>query len=247
MESIIFTTVIGSLVGIVGTGLGGYLAIKLVRPNNRFLGMLLGMTSGLMLAVVAFDLLPEALSIGGLWIEILGVLLGVAMMFIVESKVLSCNANSFKSTNKGNFLKTGALIGVGIALHNFPEGLAIGSGFMLTPQLGMTMALIIALHDLPEGIAMALPLKMSGMSNFKIFFLTLLTGIPTGFGAMIGGLLGSISDVFIALCLAIAGGAMLYITCGELIPNAKALHKGRASTIGIGIGFALGIFISNSI
>lgn len=244
MSNITVATLIGFLVGMTGTGLGGAVALSLVRPNTRFLGMLLGATAGLMLAVVCFDLLPEAYSIGGLGIELMGIILGIILVFIIEGILPKSNNSPYINKRKTNFLKTGILIGIGIAVHNFPEGLAIGSGFMLTSQMGIKMAIIIALHDMPEGIAMGTPLRLSGYSRLKVLLLTIISGIPTGIGAFIGAVLGSVSDTLIALCMSFAGGTMLYITCGELIPNAKTLHKGRASTIGLVLGFILGIIIT---
>ncbi|RKD31395.1 ZIP family metal transporter [Thermohalobacter berrensis] len=243
MNDVVIATIIGAIVGISGTGIGGIIALILTNHNKRFLSILLGTTSGLMLAVVTFDLLPESYEIGGLGTEILGIILGISLVFLLEG-ILPDSSKSIYSTGKGNFLKIGILIGIGIAIHNFPEGLAIGSGFMVTTSMGIKTSLVIALHDLPEGIAMGTPLRMGGYKKAKVLLLTLLSGVPTGIGACIGALLGSISDFFIALCLSFAGGTMLYITCGELIPNAKSLHRGRASTIGVVLGFILGMIIT---
>lgn len=221
MPNIFILAIIGSLVGVTGTGLGGLIALSIVRANNKFLSSLLGFTSGLMLALVTFDLLPEAFSIGGLFTEIIGILLGILTVILIED-FIPVFYKTYHKTNKSNFLKTGIILGIGIAIHNLPEGLAIGSSFMFTAQMGFNIALVIALHNIPEGIAMATPLRISGMSKIKVLLLTLLSGIPTGIGAFIGAVLGNISDFFISLCLAFAGGTMLYITCGELIPNAKS-------------------------
>jgi ZIP family zinc transporter len=65
-----------------------------------------------------------------------------------------------------------------------------------------------------------------------------------GLGAFIGAMLGEISQTFIAFCLAFAGGTMLYITCGELIPGSSNLHIGRTSSIGLILGFLVGLFIT---
>lgn len=244
MSDIFIITIIGTIVGVLGTGLGGVASLFIVRPNTRFIGVILGITSGLMLAVVCFDLLPEAYEISGLVVEILGIILGIVTILIIEDFFPSLDKGNYKKGYDVSLIRTGALLGIGIALHNFPEGLAIGSGFMFTPQMGTTMALVIALHDLPEGIAMSTPLRIGGSSKLKVVLLALLAGIPTGLGAFIGAMLGSVSDFFIGLCLSFAGGTMLYITCGELIPNAKTLHKGRASTIGLAIGFIFGIIVT---
>lgn len=246
MNSTLTITLIGTLVGVLGSGLGSIIAIKVIKPSDRIMGLLLGVTSGVMLAVVTFDLLPESYNIGGLWIEIAGVFLGMMIMFFIENLMYEHDPSSI-NRNSGNLLRAGILLSLGVALHNFPEGLAIGSSFIVNPSFGVTMAVVIALHDLPEGMAVSIPLKLGGMSNIKIFFLNLLTGIPTGLGALLGAILGNISTNLIALCLAFAGGAMLYITCGELIPNAKTLYQSKFSTMGIGVGFLLGMVIAGVI
>jgi len=237
-------TFIGALVGIIGTGLGGLISLFIVKPSSRFLGILLGITSGLMLSVVTFDLLPEAYEIAGLGTEMLGIFLGVGTVVFIEGLYPNNKHGNASQYSKEHFLRTGALLGIAIAIHNLPEGLAIGSGYMFASKMGITMAIIIALHDFPEGLAMAAPLRLSGSSALKVILLTILAGIPTGIGAFIGAFLGGISDFFIGLCLAFAGGTMLYITCGEMIPDAKSLHRGRASGIGIVIGFIIGIIVS---
>lgn len=242
MQDILAITILGSLVGVMGTGLGGVITLSLVRPNRQFLSILLGLTSGLMIAIVTFDLLPEAIQIGGLWVQILGLILGIIAVIVIEEFLPNLHKNSYGNENSG-FLKAGILVGIGIAIHNLPEGLAIGSSFAFASDMGMRMVIVITLHNLPEGMSMAVPLRIGGYSRTKVLLLTLLSGVPTGIGAFIGAILGNISDFFVALCLALAGGTMLYITCGELIPNAKALHNGRTSTIGIIVGFIFGMLI----
>jgi len=111
MSEILIVTIIGSMVGIVGTGLGGLIALSIVRPNTRFIGMVLGITSGLMLAVVTFDLLPEAYEIGGLWVEILGIVLGIIMIFIIEDFIPAPKRNLYSKVPSRDFFRTGALLG----------------------------------------------------------------------------------------------------------------------------------------
>lgn len=254
MSNIMWNTGIGFFVGIVGTGLGGALTLLLVNPNKKFLSFLLGSTGGLMLSIVAFDLLPEANELGGMWIEIIGIVFGIILVLFIENIYFhisrgnsSCGPKykTKKNSPHSALLKTGLVMGFGIAIHNLPEGLAIGSGFMLTQDMGIRIAIIIALHNIPEGIAMATPLRISGFSKIKIVLLALACGIPTGIGAFIGAFLGSISNALIAFCLSFAGGTMLYITCGEIIPSSKNFYKGRTSTIGVIFGFIIGIVIVN--
>ncbi len=107
---------------------------------------------------------------------------------------------------KGNntLLKTGIIVSIGLAIHNFPEGLAIGSGFEASMKLGLSLALAICLHDIPEGISMAVPMKNGGMKKTKVIFYVILSGITTGIGAFFGAIIGSISEQIIATCLSFA-------------------------------------------
>lgn len=243
LNNMIFSTVIGTAAGIIGTGLGGAFAFLLSNPSKRYLSTILSISAGLMLAVVCFDLLPRSFEMSGLGIGMAGTVFGVISIAFLQN-VLSGSDGQSKISKKKNYTQTGILLGVGIALHNFPEGLAIGTGFTTAQTFGLGLSLVIALHDIPEGIAMATPMRMGGMDRFKVVLSALLAGVPTGIGAFIGYLLGEISVVLISFCLGFAGGAMLYITCSELIPESRDLYKGRISGLGLVFGFILGIIVS---
>lgn len=250
MSRLVAVTIIGFLCGMIGTGLGGFLTILLKNPTKRFMAVLLGFTSGIMLSVVCFDLLPEAFKLGSVWLSFIGMSIGVGMIllideFLPEDMSLTKNARAGNEATYG-FIKSGILLGIGIAIHNFPEGLAVGSGFAANNSLGLGLAIVIGLHDMPEGVAMAAPLKMGGINKLRILLYTILAGIPMGLGAFIGEVVGELSPVFICICLSFAAGSMLFITCGELIPKSQSIYKGRISTIGMLIGIMSGIFISNA-
>lgn len=247
MQKFLYSSIIGASAGIIGTGIGGAMAFILDKPGKKFLSVLLGFSSGLMVAVVCFDLLPEAFEIGGLFYGLLGTILGVvAIMFCEE--LINKYRNRTKAGHPSNkYIQSGILIGIGIALHNLPEGLAIGSGFTARLSYGWKLALVIALHDVPEGVAMVTPMVIGGARPFKAFISAVIAGIPTGIGAMIGYLLGEISPLLICICLGFAGGAMLYITCNDLIPESRELYPGRVSTLGMIIGIIVGIFITSAL
>ena len=234
MKDIWIITIYGFMVGIVGTGLGGLISL-FIKDTNRILSFLLGLTGGFMLFIVTFHLLPESFILGGLFTTIIGIILGILLVILIE--------NNVESMVKNPLAKSSLLLGISIAIHNFPEGLALGSSFLTMSNLGPTLSLAMLLHNIPEGLSIAIPLKVNKLSPWKIVLYTILAGIPTGIGAFIGAYIGMISNMFISLCLSFAGGTMLYIICDEIIPNAKALHKGRASSIGIVIGFSIGIFL----
>ena len=88
---------------------------------------------------------------------------------------------------------------------------------------------------------MAVPLKSGGMKVTRVLFYIFMSGVTTGLGAFFGALVGQVSNKVIALCLAFAGGAMLYIVSGELLPEANSLHRGRVNTLGTIAGFILGL------
>ena len=91
---------------------------------------------------------------------------------------------------------------------------------------------------------MAVPMKNGGIKTSKVIFYVILSGVTTGIGAFFGAIIGNISQSIIAMCLAFAAGAMLYIVSGELVPESNKLYKGRMKAIGNIIGFILGIFSS---
>ena len=242
MGNILKTTLIGLFFGTFGTTIGGIIGVKFKNPSKKFLSFILSFASGLMLAIVCFDLLPEAFNLTNLPTVFLGILLGVIMMIICDLLVDKKfnNSNKFKQ-NKNDLLKTGIIVSIGLALHNFPEGLAIGSGFGASIKLGLSLAIAICLHDIPEGISMAVPMKNGGIKKGKVIFYVVLSGITTGIGAFFGAIIGEISQSVIAMCLAFAAGAMIYIVSGELTPEANSLYKGRMSAIGSILGLLIGI------
>lgn len=245
MNKMVLSALVGTLAGMAGTGLGGGLAFILNHPTKRYLSTILGFSAGLMISVVCFDLLPMAFEMGGLTNGLVGALAGVIIMAILQD-VLDRKKTIFKGYKKGNknYIKTGILMGIGIALHNFPEGLAIGTGFTAMHSYGIGLSIVVALHDIPEGIAMATPMRIGGMGRGKTIFYSLMAGIPTGVGAIVGYLLSEISALFISICLGFAGGAMLYLTCSELIPESRDLYKGRISAMGLVAGMFVGILIT---
>ena len=205
MEEILKTTMLGLFFGTFGTTLGGIIGVIIKKHSNKFLSFILAFASGLMMAVICFDLIPEALEISTIANIVLGIVAGIiAMIFcdlLVEKKF-----NQKVQFKKGNdtLLKTGIIVSIGLAIHNFPEGLAIGSGFEASMRLGLSLALAICLHDIPEGISMAVPMKNGGMKISKVIFYVVLSGITTGVGAFFGAIVGSISEEIISICLSFA-------------------------------------------
>ncbi len=240
---ILKTTLLGLFFGTFGTTLGGILGVVIKKQSNKFLSFILALASGLMMAVICFDLIPEALEISNILEVVIGVILGIIAMIFCDLLVDKKFSTKVQVQNKqSKLLKTGMIVSIGLAIHNFPEGLAIGSGFESSLKLGLSLAIAICLHDVPEGISMSIPMKNGGMKPFKVIFYVILSGVTTGIGAFFGAIVGSISEQVISICLSFAAGAMLYIVSGELIPESNSLYHGRMTAVGNMLGFLIGIF-----
>jgi len=242
MSYILKITLIGLFFGTFGTTLGGIIGVCFKSTSNKFLSFILSFASGLMLSIVCFDLIPESMELTEISNTILGVILGVISMIACDILVQKKFNSNNSTKGNSNLLKTGIIVSIGLALHNFPEGLAIGSGFEASITLGYSLALAICLHDIPEGIAMGVPMKSGGMKVSKIILYVVMSGVTTGIGAFFGALVGTIGAGVISMCLAFAGGAMLYIVSGELIPESNNLYKGRMPVLGNILGVIIGIF-----
>ncbi len=243
MEHVLKITVFGLLSGILGTSIGGLMAFFIGNIKKRTLSLILEFSAGLMTSVVCFELIPEAFELGGTEVTIIGVVAGILSIVIIENFIKKAKYIK-KRQERSGLLKTGILVAIGIALHNFPEGFAVGSGMEASLTLGLTITAVIIIHDIPEGVAIAVPMRAGGVSKWKAFLLTVASGLPMGLGAFAGSLLGEISSVMVSGCLGFAGGAMLYIVFGELVPESKKLYLGRLSSIGNIIGILCGIIIS---
>lgn len=240
MESVGEIAFLGLIFGVLGTTLGGICGALINFKSNKFISCVLEFAAGLMTSVICFDLIPNSLEFISITGVIIGIIVGVVCMIYCNDFV---NKKIYKNSNNFELLKVGIVIGIGLAIHNFPEGLAIGSGFEASPELGIALAIAICIHDFPEGIAMALPMKQGGIDTKNVIFYTTLSGISTGIGALVGAIIGSISKELIGFSLGFAAGAMLYIVVCEIIPESTELYKGRISKFGYIIGIILGLLI----
>jgi len=232
---------LGMFAGVLGTGAGGLLSVIVKKPTPRFTGTILAFAAGVMLSIIFLELIEEAIEFSGYAAAVVGLALGMAVFYLLDHFLPHHHPVSAEDTPFGGYLKKGTLLALGIALHNFPEGLAIGTGYVGSPELGLSLAILIGLHNIPEGMAVAAPLKQGGQSFPKVILITAMAGVPMGIGALIGAAIGSISDLVLGLSLGFAGGAMLYIVCDELIPDAYESAGAHLSILGIFAGTILGI------
>lgn len=243
MHRLLRITLLGLVSGMTGTGLGGLIAFFINKVNNRYLSAIIEFSAGLMTAVVCFELIPEAFSIGSTVSTFFGIITGIILIIIIES-IIKNSGFMEKTYGSNGLLRAGLMTSIGIALHNLPEGFAVGSGFEASLSIGLTITVVILIHDIPEGIAMAVPMRAGGFSKSKTFLYTLMSGLPMGIGAFLGAALGNISQELISVCLGFASGAMLYIVYGELVPESKRLYLGRLSSLANIMGIICGIIVS---
>jgi ZIP family zinc transporter len=211
-------------------GLGALLsALLLKRPSENMVCWLLSFAAGVMISIVCFGLIPEATALTSFSVSAFGLIFGMAIVMGLNRIV------DIITGTKGDNLK----------LHQTHEELYHESTFIKDRsrmlRSGMLILIVIALHNIPEGMAIAAPLLAGGVSGGKVVFLTALSGATTLLGGTIGVLLGNLSDFSVALSLSVAGGAMLYVVFGEIMPQSAVMTKNRTASIvtlfGIFIGF----------
>lgn len=255
--------IFSGLAGVIGTGIGGLIGIFLGKSTFRTVSMVLTFASGVMISISLFDLMPEAYEISNPWVTALGVLMGVIIICLLNYFIDKLTQRAkrkvqthtsletlhhqddlvLNKANQKSLLRAGFIMLIAIALHNVPEGLAIGSSGAVSSNLSVTLALLLALHNIPEGMAMAAPLAAGGVSKIKTLVLILISGSTTILGGALGSLIGSIGGIATALSLSFAAGAMLYVTFCEILPQAVLMEKGRIpalfSIFGILVGFII--------
>jgi len=258
-----FVILFGFIAGTAGTGLGALTSALLYkRASERLTCWMLSFAAGVMLSVVCFGLVPETLALTDITVVITSLVAGIlaaiglnrAVDKITETRAekllvhqthaeLYHEEHIIKEKNV-KMLRSGVLMMLAIALHNIPEGMAIGAGGSHDVGLGIMLGVVIALHNIPEGMAVATPMLAGGINRWKVLSLTMLSETPSLIGGIIGLLLGSISQTAVAVSMGIAGGAMLYIVFGEIIPQSIVMTKNRTASVVTLFGVIVGIIIA---
>ena len=232
--SLITLSIMGLLAG-ASTGIGGVIGV-LFKPNEKNLILGLSFSSGIMLGVTFLMLIPESFKAGFLP-SFIGFTLGSLVFFSLDFILPHKHIGESKKT----LLRIGTLIALGIAIHDIPEGFAIGSGYGISESFGIAIAIAVVLHNLPEGMAIAIPFHYSGMGRPKTILIAFAAGISTLVGALASFfIVNSFSVEFVYSSLAFAAGAMFYITVNELIPEAQKYGHNRL----VGLGVLAGILVA---
>ncbi|XP_046650673.1 zinc transporter ZIP11-like isoform X2 [Daphnia pulicaria] len=138
------------------------------------------------------------------------------------------------------------LLVIAITVHNIPEGLAVGVGFgaigkspKATFESARNLAVGIGIQNFPEGLAVSLPLRGAGVSVWKSFWYGQLSGMVEPIAGLIGVLCVSWIEPLLPYAMAFAAGAMVYVVCDDLIPEASSSGNGRQASWGAIFGFIL--------
>ena len=174
--------------------------------------------------------------LAGFWVGIL-FLLGLDRL-IPHLHRGSAEAEGIKS----NFGKT-TMLTLAVALHNIPEGMAVGAVYAgwLYGDSGITLALSlgIAIQNFPEGAIISMPLKAEGFSKSRSFLYGTLSGAVEPIGAILTILLAGILVPVLPYALSFAAGAMVYVVVEELIPEMSVGKHSNVGTILFAAGFTL--------
>jgi len=221
----------------------GCLAGLVKAPKNTVLYGSLAFAASMMLGISFLELLPESLKIISFPVMTASFFLGVIVMLSVDKILPHINPELLKK-EKPSVKRGVTMLVIGIALHNIPEGLAIGVGFALTPALGITIAIGIATQDVPENIATIVPLYALTGKRLKSFIIVAITILFELLGFILGYyVLKETTELILGASLAVAAGFMTYISVEELIPAASIKQYPGVGITGLVLGIVIVILL----
>jgi ZIP family zinc transporter/zinc and cadmium transporter len=168
-----------------------------------------------MIGVALLDLLPEAVvahGVGAAWL----VLLGYVLVYVTQHVLVPHFHFGEEVHAVTARVSVSAL--AGLLLHTFVDGMAIASGFEVSPRLGALVAAAIGLHKVPEGVAIASLFLKAGWSSRAALAAALALGVAT----LLGTLLTMTTTLLQSVGLALAGGVTLYVGATNLVPEFQA-------------------------
>lgn len=244
----------GLMIPLIGTTAGAAMVYFLkndIKPNIQ--KALLGFAAGVMIAASVWSLLIPAIDMveekGGIAFlpASIGFLLGIAFLLALDSFIPHLHMGADKPEGQAAKLKKNTMLIFAVALHNFPEGMAVGVVFAgvlagsnnITLAAAMTLAVGIAIQNFPEGAVISMPLVESGISKNKAFLYGFLSGVVEPLGAVLTILLTKQLLPFMPYMLSFAAGAMIYVVVEELIPECQSGEHSNIGTIGVALGFTL--------
>ena len=244
----------GLLIPFAGTSLGAagvfFMKKELSSGVQR---ALTGFASGVMVAASIWSLIIPAMDqtegMGKLSFlpACVGFWIGILFLLLLDSVIPHIHMNAEKAEGPRAKLKKTTMMVLAVALHNIPEGMAVGvvyAGYIagnsnITAGGALALALGIAIQNFPEGAIISMPLHAEGKSKFKAFLDGVWSGAVEPVGALLTILASSLIIPAMPYLLSFAAGAMMYVVVEELIPE---MSEGEHSNIGVimfSVGFTL--------
>jgi zinc transporter, ZIP family len=269
-QSPIIQALIGGLFTWILTAIGASLVFFFKSSNRKVLDMCLGFTGGVMIAASFWSLLSPAIAtvekqqeLGitslPIWFApAVGFLLGALFLYYLDKKIPHLHLFESVENAEGpkTDLKKTELLVLAIALHNIPEGLAVGvafgalaSGMDIGMEIGGAIALAIGmgLQNAPEGFAVSMPLRRQGLSKFKSWQWGQLSAIVEPIFAVIGAAIVISVYPILPYALSFAAGAMIFIVIEEVIPESQKGGNIDLSSIGLILGFIVMMILDVSL
>lgn len=231
-----------TILGAISSGIGGFLSTLVKTKSKTIIASLYEITAGIMTGIACFDMLPESFSMASVLYSIIGIICGIIMVYCInyladrnenkfKKNISFENEFPFKFEQKSKISKTALVVMISMGLHNIIEGLAIGSGFSYSYSLGISILISMFLHDIPEGMVVGITNIEDSDGKLKVIINSILVGACVGIGCVVGLVIGNIDDRYIAFCLAIAAGAMLYIVSCDLLFMSKKISSRKLPSI----------------
>ncbi|MDZ7862691.1 ZIP family metal transporter [Acidovorax sp.] len=248
-QPVVLSALLGGSVAALATALGTLPVMLSQRISERTQDTLFGFGAGVMLAACSFSLIIPGIHAsraagGGAW-EAGGtmgaaILLGALVLLLMERLLPHEHFIKGVEGQTSRTLRRTWLFVFAIALHNLPEGLAIGVGYASgdTMRAG-ALATGIAIQDVPEGLVVAVALLAAGYKRWLAVGLGMASGLVEPIGAVIGAAVVSYSASLLPWGLGFAAGAMLFVISHEIIPESHRKGHEAWATGGLMVGFVI--------
>lgn len=242
MAAIDMTNVWISATGLCGaTVLGSILGFGVKELSHKWNDTILGYCAGVMLAASTVGLIVPAFEETTAWWTVLPAVMGGTYFLNILDKItphLHHITGLDPEKHKGNESINHILLFVlAIALHKLPEGMAAGVSMSDTDHASWAVTLGIAMQNIPEGMVIIAPLLMAGVSSARTFAISITIGLLEVLGVWAGYALGNISAMMLPVMLGFSGGAMLYVTSDEMIPETHTHGYQKQATYALILGF----------
>lgn len=231
-----------SAIGLCGASIiGSIIGFGIKELPHKWNDTLLGYCAGIMLAASTLGLIVPAFEMTEMWWMVAaGVLAGAMFLNVLDlvTPHLHHITGLDQEEHRNNASLNRILLFVlAIAIHKLPEGMAAGVSVSDTTGSSLTVSFGIALQNVPEGMVIITPLLMAGVKPLRTFIISLAIGMLEIIGVLLGYGLGHASEAMLPVMLGFAGGAMLYVTSDEMIPETHAHGFQKQATYALLCGF----------